>query len=59
MKNKDIVCSSDVETDYFDIVAGIFQGDTLAPFLFIVWLDYERQASVENGFKLKQKPRSR
>ena len=27
-------------TDYFDIVAGVLQGDTLAPYLFIICLDY-------------------
>ena len=30
------VCSPDGDTDYFDIVAG----DTLAPFIFIICLDY-------------------
>ena len=27
-------------TDFFDIVAGILQGDTLEPYLFIIGLDY-------------------
>ena len=30
------VCSSGRDTDYFDIVAGVLQGDTLAPYLFII-----------------------
>ena len=30
------VCSPDGDTEYFDIVAGILQGDTLAPYLFIM-----------------------
>ena len=30
----------DVDTDFFDIVAGVLQEDTLAQFLFIIWLDY-------------------
>ena len=34
------VCSPDRDTDYFDIVAGVLQGDTLAPYLFIICLDY-------------------
>ena len=34
------VCSSDGDTDYFDIVAGVLQGDTLAPYLFIISLEY-------------------
>ena len=35
------VHSPDGDTDYFDIVAGVLQGDTLAPYLFIICLDYE------------------
>ena len=33
------VHSSDGDTDYLDIVAGVLQGDTLAPYLFIICLD--------------------
>ena len=32
-------CSPDGNTNYFDIVAGELQGDTLAPYLFIICLD--------------------
>ena len=50
------------DTDYFDILAGVLQGDTLAPYLFIICLDYMLRASIdlmkENGFKLA-KERSR
>ena len=35
-----MVCSSDVVTDFFDIVAEVLLGDTLAPCLFIICLDY-------------------
>ena len=46
-----------METDYFDIVAGVLQGDTQTPYLFIICLDYVLRTSVykikENGFKLK------
>ena len=31
--------SPDGDTDYFDIVAGVLQGDTLAPYLCIICLD--------------------
>ena len=31
------VRSPDGDTEYFDIVAGVLQGDTLAPYLFIIW----------------------
>ena len=56
------VRSPDGDTEYFDIVAGVLQGDTLAPYLFIICLDYVLRTSIdkikENGFKLtKKKPR--
>ena len=48
-----------METDYFDIVAGVLQGDTLVPYLFIMCLDYELRTSIdkikENGFELTKK----
>ena len=56
------VHSPDGDTNYFDIVAGVLQGDTLAPYLFIICLDYMLRTSIdkmkENGFKLT-KERSR
>ena len=56
------VRSPDGDIDYFDIVAGVLQGDTLAPYLFIICLDYVLRSSIdlmkENGFKLT-KERSR
>ena len=49
------VRSPDGNTDYFDIVAGVLQGDSLAPYLFIICLDYVLRTSIdkikENGFK--------
>ena len=42
---KVIDCSLDGNTDFFDIVAGILQGDTLTPLLFIMSLHYELQTS--------------
>ena len=52
----------DEDTDYFDIVASVLQGNTLAPYLFIICLDYVLRTSIdkikENGFKLS-KERSR
>ena len=45
-----------METDYFDIVAGVLQGDTLSLYLFIICLDFVLRTSIgkikENGFKL-------
>ena len=56
------VCPPDEDTDYFDIVAGALHGDALAPYLFIICLDYMLRISLdkmkENGFKLT-KERSR
>ena len=53
------VRSPDGDTDYFDIVAGVLQGDTLAPYLFIICLDYVLRTSMdnimENGFMLTKK----
>ena len=34
------VKSPDEDTDYFQIFAGVMQGDTVAPFLFVIVLDY-------------------
>ena len=48
-----------MKTEYFDIVAGVLQGDTLAPYLFIICLDYVLRTSIdkirENGFELTKK----
>ena len=57
------VPSSDGNTDYFDIVAGLLHGNTVVPYLFIICLDYVLRPSIdkikENGFKLtKERSRS-
>ena len=53
------VRSPDGDTEYFDIVAGVLQGDTLALYLFIISLDYVLRTSIdkirENGFDLTKK----
>ena len=53
------VRSPDGDTEYFDLVAGVLQGDTLAPYLFIIYLDYVLRTSIdkirENGFELTKK----
>ena len=53
------VCSPDGDKDYFNIVAGIQQGDTLASYLFIIYLDYVLRTLIdkikENGFELTNK----
>ena len=40
------VHSPDGDTDYFDIIVGVLQGDTLAPYLFIICQDYMLQTSI-------------
>ena len=52
------VRSPDGDTEHFDIIAGVLQGDTLAPYLFIICLDYVLRTSIdkrENGFVLTKK----
>ena len=53
------VRSPDGDTYYFDIVTGVLQRDTLAPYLFIICLDYVLRTSIdktkENGFELTKK----
>ena len=50
------VRSPDGDTDYFDIVTSVLQGDTLATYLFIICLDYVFRTSIDkmkdNDFKL-------
>ena len=52
------VRSPDGDTDDFDIVTGVLQGDTLAPYLFIICLDFVLRTSIvkikDNGFKLSK-----
>ncbi len=57
------VISPDCETDFFEIKAGVLQGDTLAPYLFAIVLDYVMRKTfagrdTELGFTL-HKQRSR
>ena len=48
------VRSPDGDTEYFDIVAGVLQGDTLPLYLFIISLDYMLRTLIdkirENGY---------
>ena len=53
-----MVRSPDGDTSFFDIVAGVLQGDTLAPYLFVICLDYVLRTSMDKnkelGFTLKK-----
>lgn len=41
------VISPDGETDLFEINMGVLQGDTLAPFLFVIVLDYAMRKAIQ------------
>ena len=51
--------SPDGDIDYFDIVAGVLQGDILGPYLLIICLHYVLRTSIdkikENGLELIKK----
>ena len=51
------VSDADKDPDFFDIVTGVSQGDTLAPYLFIFYLDSVLRTPkelIKNGFILKE-----
>ena len=53
------VRSLDGDTNYFDIVAGVLQGDTLAPYPFFICLDYMLRTSIDKIKENSYKERSR
>ena len=57
------VHSPDGDAEYFDIVAGVLQGDTLAPYLFIICLYYVLRTSInkikENSCELTKKKKQK
>ena len=61
--NTSTVLSPDGETAPIDIKAGILQGDTLAPFLFIIVVDYILRMSLDQskqkGIEIKPRTSSR
>ena len=58
LKEPELFCTQLIGSKYC-YVAGVLQGDTLAPYLFIIYLDYVLRTSIdkirENGFKLTKK----
>ena len=51
------VLSPDGGTEFFEILAGVLQGDTLAPYIFTIMIDYAMKQAIGNdaldlGFKL-------
>ena len=56
------VITSDEQSDPFDITAGVLQGDTLYPFLFVIVVDYIMRLTVLDpsvGFRWKRREGSR
>ena len=47
-----MVRSPDGDTDFFDISAGVLQGDTLAPNIFIICLDYVLRKALDKNNEL-------
>ena len=56
---RSMVRSPDGDTTFFEITPGVLQGDTLAPFLFIVCLYYILKTAIDKstelGFTLTQR----
>ena len=54
-----MVRSPDGDTTFFKIITGVLQGDTLAPYLFIICLDYALRISAERnnnlGFTIQER----
>ena len=49
-----------VETEYFDLLAGVLQGDTLAPYIFVIMIDYIMRRTIDEegdrlGFQLNRR----
>ena len=58
-----MVRSPDGDTTFFKITTGVLQGDTIAPFLFIICLDYVLRKSIdcntELGLKITERKSTR
>ena len=50
------VITPDGETKFFEIIAGVLQGDTLAPYLFVIVLDYMLRKTFTGKEGEKYKP---
>ena len=58
------VITPDGETDFFEIQAGVLQGDTLSPYILAIVLDYAMRRAIDGreeelGFKVDRRRRSR
>ena len=61
--SKSMVRSPDGDTGFFKITSGVLQGDTLAPYLFVICLDYALRISADKhselGLTLEERRSSR
>ena len=59
MNTRSMVRSPDGDTQFFEITTCVLQGDMIAPFLFIICLDYVLKSSIDCssnvGFTLKKR----
>ena len=46
------VRSPDGDTEFFEITTGVLQVDTIAPFLFIIYLDYILRKALDQTYDL-------
>ena len=56
--NKATVMTSEGETDFFKVLTGVLQGDPLAPYLFVIVLDYALRIAViedQDGITLRRR----
>ena len=58
------VITPDGETDFFEIQAGVLQGDTLSPYILAIVLDYAMRRAIDGreeelGFKVDRRRKSR
>ena len=44
---KAIVCSPNEDTDFLDLIAGVLQGDILAPYMSIIGRNYVPQMPID------------
>ena len=59
-KTRARVLTSNGETNLFEIRAGVLQGDTLAPYIFVIGLDFVMRQTYQNrevelGFQLRKR----
>ena len=49
---RSMVRSPDEDTTFFEITTGVLQGDSLAPFMFIICLEYIIKTAIDKSIEL-------